>query len=340
MMKTVFVKAPFQFKIKEIPIPQPAAGEVLLRVKACGICGSDLHIARSQAADWVTFGHEMTGVIEQTGPGVRHVRPGQRVAVESGSFCGVCEQCRNGRVDLCTKGYNNAQLKINGFSEYMVLPEQCIVPLDPAISFVDGTLLEPLGVAVDLVKTADIRLNDHVLVIGLGPIGLMAARLAKAAGARVYAAQHSDRSARRISLARALGVEDVVITGRTPLSNYPFPRGGVDHILVTAPPKVIPDLIESASFGGVISFLGIDYGPDRMITFDANAFHFKKLQLRASFAAPALYFPMCTELIKTGVIDPKQFITHIFAMNEIAPVMQSLRDGGSEIKAVMDMELV
>ena len=60
-MKTVFVKAPFQFKIKEIPIPQPAAGEVLLRVKACGICGSDLHIARSQAADWVTFGHEMTG---------------------------------------------------------------------------------------------------------------------------------------------------------------------------------------------------------------------------------------------------------------------------------------
>lgn len=163
-MKTVFVKAPFQFKIKEIPIPQPAAGEVLLRVKACGICGSDLHIARSQAADWVTFGHEMTGVIEQTGPGVRHVWPGQRVAVESGSFCGVCEQCRNGRVDLCTKGYNNAQLKINGFSEYMVLPEQCIVPLDPAISFVDGTLLEPLGVAVDLVKTADIRLNDHVLV--------------------------------------------------------------------------------------------------------------------------------------------------------------------------------
>ena len=92
MMKTVFVKAPFQFKIKEIPIPQPAAGEVLLRVKACGICGSDLHIARSQAADWVTFGHEMTGVIEQTGPGVRHVWPGQRVAVESGSFCGVCEQ--------------------------------------------------------------------------------------------------------------------------------------------------------------------------------------------------------------------------------------------------------
>lgn len=85
-MKTVFVKAPFQFKIKEIPIPQPAAGEVLLRVKACGICGSDLHIARSQAADWVTFGHEMTGVIEQTGPGVRHVWPGQRVAVESGSI--------------------------------------------------------------------------------------------------------------------------------------------------------------------------------------------------------------------------------------------------------------
>ena len=89
MMKTVFVKAPFQFKIKEIPIPQPAAGEVLLRVKACGICGSDLHIARSQAADWVTFGHEMTGVIEQTGPGVRHVWPGQRVAVVNNAEMGA-----------------------------------------------------------------------------------------------------------------------------------------------------------------------------------------------------------------------------------------------------------
>ena len=91
MMANVFYE-PEHMEYQKTDIPQISETEVLIKVKACGICGSDLHIARSQAADWVTFGHEMTGVIEQTGPGVRHVWPGQRVAVESGSFCGVCEQ--------------------------------------------------------------------------------------------------------------------------------------------------------------------------------------------------------------------------------------------------------
>ena len=103
-MRVAYVKAPFQFELREMEIPRPGEGQILLDVRACAVCGTDMHTAALEAVEYTSFGHEIAGVVLETGSGVHRLQPGDKVAVESGTFCHVCENCRNGRTDLCTNG--------------------------------------------------------------------------------------------------------------------------------------------------------------------------------------------------------------------------------------------
>ena len=324
-MRAAYVKAPFQFEVRDVPLRPITEDEILLRVSACGVCGTDMTTAASEAKDWQPFGHEIAGMVEQAGVRVSTVRPGDSVVLESGTFCRSCDDCRNGRVDLCNKGPNYWLKGPMGFSQYIIAPKEMAVPFR-GISPEVATLVEPLGVAIDMVKTVDIALGDEVLVVGIGPIGLMAVALARIQGAaRVYAASHS-RSAHRIELAKRFGAEEIILSDREDLGAHHFPRGGVDRVLVTAPPAALPQAMQAARVGGVITFIGIEYGPRGTVSFDANAFHFKKLQLRASFAAPALYFPMALKLLEAGRIDGESLISHRFPIQDIAKGFAQLRD--------------
>ncbi|MDO4343340.1 MAG: alcohol dehydrogenase catalytic domain-containing protein [Eubacteriales bacterium] len=338
-MRVVYVKSPFQFEIREMEIPEPGERQVLLDVRACAVCGTDMHTAASDAEDFLSFGHEIAGVIVKKGPGVQRFCEGDKVIVESATFCHVCDNCRNGRSDLCENGISILDdMEISGYADYMLVPEQAVVPFD-GLEFKEAALAEPLGVALDLFYTTGIELNDDVAVIGLGPIGLMAIALAKAAGARnIYAIQRSGRSKARIELAKKLGAT-VILTSETSLADYPFPRGGVNKVMVTAAPATILQAMDIASFGGIIGFLGIDMQHGD-ITFNANTFHFKKLQLRASFAAPALWFPRALELLKAKVVDPADFITQEFPLEKIEEYFCKQRDDSSDvIKMVMVKEV-
>lgn len=337
-MRVAYVKAPFQFELREIEIPKPGEGQILLDVRACAVCGTDMHTAAFEAEEFISFGHEIAGVVVENGPGAHRFLPGEKVIVESCTFCHVCENCRNGRPDLCTNGKSILDdVEISGYADYMLIPEEAAVPF-AGLSFAQAALAEPLGVALDLFYTTGIEVNDDVAVVGLGPIGLMAIALAKAAGARnVYAIQRSGRSKARIALAEKLGAT-VILTKDTDLNTYPFPRGGLNKIMVTAGPAVIPEMFKVAAFGGIISFLGIDMA-NGDITFNANDFHFKKLQLRASFAAPALWFPRALDLLKNKVVDPDDFITQTFPLEEIQNWFEKQRDDSSDvIKMVMVKE--
>ncbi len=300
--------------LREVPIPEPGWDEVQIRVISCGVCGGDL----GSSKEYEHFGHEIAGEVVQTGDGVRHLQPGMRVVVESSAFCGQCDLCRNGRVDLCT---NMISGNYSGFSEYAVVKARNCVILPEDISYRNAALIEPLGVAIDLVKTADISLGDHVLVIGCGSIGLMAMALARRMGAtRVWGATRS-HSVRKNELALELGAEGLICTDQQRISDYPFPGGRVDKILITTPPQVIPEALGLLSYGGIAAFLG--FGGDREITIDAHMFHVRKLQLRSSFAAPGIFFPLAFEMVRTGVIDPEKFITHTAPLKDIAALMHS-----------------
>jgi L-iditol 2-dehydrogenase len=327
-MLAAFIKAPFQVQLREVPIPEVCEDWVLLKVKACGICGTDLHTARAEAKDWQPFGHEIAGVVAQVGPHVTTVKEGDKVALESASFCGHCTLCRNGRVDLCNQAPNFWHNTAMGFAEYMLAPKECLVPFD-GLDFEVASLAEPLGVAADMVYAAGISLGNEVLVIGLGPIGLMSIPLARMQGAaRIYAANRS--GGKRVEVAKAYGADEIHLTATRPLARIPFRKGGVDRALVSSVPRTLPEVMAIMNTGGIISFIGIEYGAGATISFDANDFHFKKLQLRASFASPALYFPLCLQLLADGHVDGQAVISHVMPLEQIEKALLMLRDDREE----------
>jgi L-iditol 2-dehydrogenase len=326
MMKAAFKKSALDVQLREVALREIGEDEILVKVKSCGVCGGDL----DTSTEYEPFGHELAGLVEKVGRRVANIQVGDQVLVESTSYCGTCANCRNGRVDLCR---NLSPGSFSAFAEYAIAPAKNAVPFS-GISFKQAGIIEPLGVALDLVYTADIKLNDHVLIVGGGSIGLMALCLAKAMGAgKVFVAQHAG-SLRKIELARIFGADDVIFTDRQKLEDYAFPRKGVDKVLVTAPPKVIPSAINVANYGATLAFIG--FSSDALITFDANQFHVKKLQLKASFAAPGIYFPTAIELVKSGVINTDLLISHTFSLDELPAMMRTLAtDRASVVKCVM-----
>lgn len=340
-MTAAFVRAPFEFKLERVPVPEVRDGWALVRVEACGICGTDLHIAGSTShaltphppREWQGFGHEIAGVVARIGAGISHVKEGDRVVLESGSPCHTCERCRNGRSDLCNKGPNFWNNDSMGFAEYILAPRECLVPYEELTPEV-ACLTEPLGVALDMTYTADIALGNEVLILGLGPIGLFSIPLARMKGAAyVYAVNRS--GGKRAEVAHVYGADNVVLTNDSPLKNDTFRRGGVDRALVSASASAVLEALPLMNYGGVVTYVGIEYGPGATLSFDANEFHFRKLQLRASHAAPALFFPTALQLLKNNHIDGETMISDVVPLEKIESAMVRLRDKRTEVLKIV-----
>ncbi len=321
--KAAYVRAPWQTEIREVDIADtPPNGWIRLRVDACGVCGTDITAAAETAREWQPFGHELAGTVDALGPGVTNVRKGDRIVLQSSGYCGVCSLCRDGRVDLCNKAPHFWGEPAMGFSEYMMTPATLAVPYD-GLSPEAASLAEPAGVAFDMVKTADIQMGDRVCVVGPGPIGLAGVALAVHRGAaRVVCVGHAHSKA-RFALAETLGAEPIAVDG--PIDEAPGLGEAFDHVLMTAPTQSIAPGLALLAYGGEMTYIGIGTGAS-MIQFDANDFHFRKLQLRASFASPAVYFPAVLRLLQAGVIPGERLISHRFGLDEIGSALAALRD--------------
>jgi L-iditol 2-dehydrogenase len=323
-VRSAYMKAPWQFELRDEELADtPPAGWIRLRVDACGICGTDLTAAAESATEWQPFGHEIAGTVAAVGHGVTGLETGQTVALESSSFCGECDLCRDGRVDLCSGRapgfWGQAAL---GFSDSMLAPACCAVPYDGLNPEV-ACLAEPAAVGFDLVKTADIQMGESVCVVGPGPIALVAVALALHRGAcRVMCIGHTHSKA-RLALAESLGAECFAFD--RDLADAEDLHGQFDHVLMTAPTQFIVPALSLLAYGGRMTFIGIGTG-EGTISFDANAFHYKKLQLHASHGSPALYFPAVLRLMKAGVIPGEQLVSHVFKLDAIEEAMATCRD--------------
>jgi len=322
-MKAAFRRGEEVF-LKDVDMPPLKPDAIRLRVTACGICGTDLHWNSKPSKD-SPFGHEVAGTVLEVGAAVANVNVGQTVALESSSACGVCDACRNMRQELCPNlrvfwGSGPAL----GFAEEMIAPAQCAVPYEgmkPEIACIS----EPLGVAIDVLRLSDVGVDSNVLVMGAGPIGLMIAQLVKRRGARRLFVADVKRQVRRLSLAKQFGADDVVVVDETPVSKFQY-GCPIDRILVTAPPPALPETFDLAAKGGIVTFIGLGEGDKATCSFDANKFHFKKLQLRASFAAPAMFTPLALTYLKEGVIDGEALISHRFPLADIAKAVRTANE--------------
>lgn len=318
----------------ETRFDQVGPAERIIRIDACGICGTDINAILRGGADYTPVGHEVAGRVVEPG-GAVSATP---VVLESSSACGRCHACRNGRTDLCTDVKSFFRRPYFGIAECMVAPEISVLPyegLEPAVA----TLSEPLGVAIDICETAGITPYSTVLVVGLGPIGLMALRLARLAGAsHIYAATFSGRQ-RRNQLALEFGADELLFEDETPLQSRKLDPAP-DRILITAPPPSIATCVAPAAIGAILAFIGVGHGDTDRTVLPANEFHFKKLQLRSSFAAPALRTPMALDLLRTGRVDGAKLISHRIPLSEAARAIRvACLDKNEAIKVVVENDL-
>lgn len=331
-MKAAFKTPAGTVAIKEIKLRPLKMDEIRLKVEACGICGTDLHFDPNAAAE-AQFGHEIAGTVLEVGAAVRNCKTGDRVVLDSATPCGMCANCKNGNQELCTDIQSIWFVPSFGFAEEMIAPAISVVSnpgLDPAIA----CLSEPLGVAIDLHRLADIRLGSHVVVSGLGPIGLMALRLATLSGAgKIYACDVSKAKA-RLQVARDFGADEIIEVDKTPIASYNF-TVKPDRFMVSSPPATLPEMFKVAAKGAIVSFIGIKFGDGATISFDANDFHFKKLQLRASFASPAMFTPQAIHLLKTGAVDGSKLVSHRFPLARLGDALVCARNVADAVKVVI-----
>ena len=192
-----------RFELRDVAQPSPQAGEAVVKVRSCGICGSDLHFFHGGfPPPPVCPGHEISGEVAAVGDGVRSIHAGDRVAIEPLVVCHECWACRTGEYQLCRHLRILGTMLDGGMAEYVRVPASALFTLPPAVDFEVGALAEPLAVTVHALRLANVRLGDRVLVLGAGTIGLLSVAAAKAAGAgEVWiTARHAHQSAAAVAL--------------------------------------------------------------------------------------------------------------------------------------------
>lgn len=211
-MRAAQVSEDLELEVAEVPRPRPGRGEVLVRVRAAGVCGTDLHILDGMIEPErypMTLGHETAGVVEAPGEST-HVAPGTPVAIYNKLFCGICRQCRTGRQNICDD--EPGQLGLNrdgGDADYVVAPERNLVPLPDGVDFATAAVLSCAGMtAVHATRLAGIGMGDVAAVDGIGGVGVMMVQAAKAAGADVLAIADTDD---KLALAREHGADDGLV---------------------------------------------------------------------------------------------------------------------------------
>ena len=313
--------------IREIPVPPVGEDEVLIKVHACGICGTDLHFLRDCDDGYHPLGHEIAAEVMECGKLVRNVSPGDKVIVEDCSACGVCRMCKSGLPEACRNMYTlNGR---PGMSQYMVLNYHSLVKFD-GMDYISASLTEPLAVALSAVENARIPIGGSVLIFGPGPIGQLATAVAKLKGAgKVIMAglgKNNVLDRFRLDFSIQAGADMVL---KTSMSDWKdkllaeFPEG-VDRVIVTAPPRTLPDAIDAVRYAGIITFLGLDFSGRNKIEFDVNNAIFKKLELKATFAEPAVNFPVAIELLRSKKIMPELFITGTYGLDGLRDVAKGI----------------
>ena len=208
-MMAAFIGGKERIEVREVPVPSPGPGEVLLRVRACGICGTDLHFYRGElpAVPNVSPGHEFAGEVAELGEGVQGFAPGQRVLVEPLRTCRECAYCRTGSYQLCPKRVLLGTFVPGGLAEQAAVPAYTLYSLPEALDFELAALVEPLAVAVHGLHLVELVFGEKVMVLGSGSIGIMTALAASAQGAEVIATYRYEQQAQA---ALAAGASRVV----------------------------------------------------------------------------------------------------------------------------------
>jgi 2-desacetyl-2-hydroxyethyl bacteriochlorophyllide A dehydrogenase len=337
-MLAAVCEKPHEIRLREVDAPTPGPGEVLCRVRACGFCGSDLHIIEG-AFPGVQYplipGHEWSGEVAEAGEGVEVFHPGDRIAIEPHASCGRCENCLRGQYTICLNYGRWPHRHIGytadgGFAEFCVVPVQCLHLIPDDMGFAEATLVTTAGTAIMGLERARVETGDRVLVLGAGPVGMLTAQFARFLGAGEVIITDVDEA--RLAMARDCGIDRPVHAERDDLASAVGP-GGVDLAAVCAGvPALVNEALGNLRRGGRLLLLGLSGGRGAEIDTDLVV-----LENLTVFGSRAEGDRACSRAIRayaSGRLSSAALVTHRFPLGEFCAaynVFHNRRDGAMKV---------
>jgi L-iditol 2-dehydrogenase len=310
-----------RFAVEEVPAPPLRADSVMVEVKACGICGSDVHgmdgsTGRRQPP--IIMGHEAAGVVVETGAEVKGWEAGTRVTFDSTIYCGTCEYCRQGRINLCDQrrvlGVSCGEYRQNGaFAQYVAIPQRVLYRMPDAMPFEHAALTEPLSVAFHAVRRGGVKPTDRAVVIGAGLIGLLLVQTLRRAGCQQILAVDIDTE--KLALAKKLGATDVVASGPDALRKimeWSEGRGADSTFEAVGVPATVDLAVRAARKGGSVTLVG-NVAP--VVEFPLQACVTRELSVYGSCASSGEY-PACIEALAKGEIKAEPLLSAVAPLTE------------------------
>ncbi|MEY9842712.1 zinc-dependent alcohol dehydrogenase family protein [Streptacidiphilus sp. EB103A] len=328
-MKAAVISSPGVVRVETVEDPTPGPRDVVVRVAACGLCGTDLHILQGEFAPTLPIipGHEFAGEVVALGAEVRDLAVGDQVAADPSLYCHECHYCRLGRGNLCERWAAIGVTVPGGAAEYAVAPAANCVKLPEHVRTMDAALIEPLSCAVRGYDVLRSRLAAQVLIYGSGTMGLMMLELAKRTGASVV--DVVDINSERLATARSLGCTSAATSADEILR----PRGWDVVIDATGNQQAIQDAIGRVGKGGTYLQFGVaDYAA--RATIEPYKIYNQEITITGSMAV-LHSFERAADLFATGVLDPEVFISDRVPLDDYAAALQQFQAGkGRKIQVV------
>lgn len=314
-MKALVLTEYKRLEMRDRPTPVPRADEVLIRVAACGICGSDVHGydgSTGRRIPPIVMGHEAAGTVAAAGAGVSRFKAGDRVTFDSTIYCGECGFCRRGQVNLCDRrevvGVSCGEYARDGaFAEFVAVPERIVYGLPDQMPFAEAAMLEAVSVALHAVAVSQVAPGSTALVVGAGMIGLLTLQATKVAGcSHIYIA---DVDATRLALARRLGATETMLSSAQDVASECkrlTDGAGVDVVYeAVGRNETVHVAIDAVRKGGTVTLIG-NITPEVSIPLQKVVSREVRLQ---GTAASAGEYPRAIELVSSGAIQVKPLIT-------------------------------
>lgn len=311
----------------EMPMPVPGPEDILIQIEAAGICGTDRHLFKGEfpCVPGTTLGHEFSGIVVDKGRS--DIALGTRVTCDPNTWCGACDQCRRGRVNLCTRNIATGIARDGGFAEYCTFPASKAHILPADLDPLYGAFCEPLACTLHGMDIGATRPSERVLVIGGGVIGLLAVQLAKRAGGEVMLLT---RSAAKQALGQATGADHIAESETDALEQW---SEGADLVIecagVPATVAMSPRLTRS---GGRVVVLGV-LPNGAQVAIEPFDLLFREIQMHFSFLNPFTH-DRATRMIAEGVIDVSPLITRRISLTEAADAIAKDAPNG-EVRAIV-----
>ncbi|RXZ84811.1 NAD(P)-dependent alcohol dehydrogenase [Paenibacillaceae bacterium] len=341
-MKAAVMNKTREITIEERPVPEIGGNEVLVKIMAVGICGSDIHyyehgrIGRYVVEKPIILGHECAGEVVAVGAGVTRIQPGTRVAIEPGVPCGFCDKCKDGRYNLCPDVEFMATPPYDGaFVQYVKIREDAVFPIPDELSYEEAALIEPFSVGLHAARRSNLQPGNSIAIMGMGPVGLMAVVAAKAFGAgRIIV---TDLEPVRLEAARKLGADVAInIREQEPVETIKALTGGqgVDVVWETAGhPQALQAALKSVNRGGTLAIVGLPMQDEIPLNIPFIADN--EVDIFGIFRYANTY-PLGIQALSSGVADVKSLVTDRYTLEQTQEAMErAITNKAGSLKVVV-----